>query len=85
MSFGKSQKKSALVVPVIEALESREFLSATLVEIKIPTASSTTTKVTHTKTPKVVTPKVKKAKPAKTPKTSTSGEEHTNIGVIAFE
>jgi hypothetical protein len=85
MSFGNSKIRSTSVVPVIEALESREFLSATLVEIKIPTASTTTTKVTHTKTPKVITPKVKKAKPAKTPKTSTNGEEHTNIGYLAFQ
>ena len=75
MALKRHQSGSGSTIARIEALESRQLLSATLVQITIPV--TTPTKPIH-KTPK---PKVvHKAVKVK----STSGEEHATVGYQVF-
>jgi hypothetical protein len=76
MALKRRQIGAGSMLSRMEALESRQLLSATLVEITIPV--TTPVKVAH---------KVTKPKPAhKTvkAKSSSSGEEHATIGYQAF-
>jgi len=77
MALKRRQIGSRSITSRVEALESRQLLSATLVEITIPVI--TPPKVVH----KVTKPKVVHAHKAVKIK-STSGEEHANIGYEAF-
>jgi hypothetical protein len=81
MALKRRQIGSGSIVSRVEALESRQLLSATLVEITIPVTAPV--KAVH----KVAKPKVTKPKPAAKPAVKTkssSGEEHATIGYQAF-
>ena len=74
MGLKRRQVGSASVLSGVEALESRQLFSATLVQITIPTPP------TAPKHPKVHKP----VKPAIHHKPISSGEQHANIGYELF-
>jgi hypothetical protein len=76
MGLKRHQLGSQSSISRVESLESRQLFSATLVQITIPTTTSTPPK--HHKP-------VKPTKPAVVhKKVTTSGEEHANIGYQIF-
>jgi hypothetical protein len=77
MGLKRRHFNSGSSISRIESLESREFFSATLVQITIPT--STPVKVVHKPAKKPVVKPAVKHKPA-----SGGGEQHTNIGYQIF-
>lgn len=76
MSLKRRQNGAAAIFPGIETLESRKLLSASLVQITIPTSPTPPKVVKH----KVVKPKV--VHHVVRPKSS--GEQHANIGYQVF-
>ncbi len=80
MGLKRRQIGSGSVISRVETLESRQLLSASLVQITIPTTPVTLKKIV-VKPHKVAKPKVVH-KPAK-PK-ATGGEQHANIGYEVF-
>lgn len=79
MSLKRRQLGSGTVLSRVEALESRQLLSASLVQITIPTTP--VVKKVVAKPHKVVKPKV--VHKAVKPKVA-SGEQHANIGYEVF-
>jgi len=81
MGFKRRQVGSAWQLAGVEAMESRQLFSATLVQITIPTPPTTTK---HPKVHKPVKPAVKPVvKPAVKHKPA-AGEQHANIGYEIF-
>ena len=80
MGLKRNNLRSVAGIARVEALESRQLLSATLVEITIPTTPAPVKHVTKPKVvKKAVKPKVVHAKVVKT-----TGEQHANIGYEVF-
>jgi hypothetical protein len=78
MGLKRRQVGSAALLSGVEALESRQLFSATLVQITIPTPPTTT------KHPKVHKPVKPVVKPTVKHQSVSGGEQHAKIGYEIF-